>query len=73
MKCVCIKNGYMLSGNQFCVVGEVYDYVNNSRNYTVNTIISNGHSMQNDFFHEYYVKHTMPFIMSKLNKFDFKI
>lgn len=76
-KCLCIKNGYMLSGKQFCKINDVYKYKDcyNEDYYYVNTINNKGHRMSGDFFRDYFCI-DLKFMNSYMKEFrsgDFEI
>ena len=64
LKCLCIKDGFMRDGSQFCYVGHEYDYTYYkslshipSHPYNVRTGPPGGcdsHSMGDEFFSEYF-------------------
>ena len=66
---LCIKNGYMKHGRQFCVKGSYYEYIhlpddqyNTTMKYAVKSLKNTNcsHSMSNRFFHEYFVEQQLP-------------
>jgi len=75
-QCLCIKNGYMTTREQFCIKGYKYDYKRDNykeHDYLVRTIKcdSISHSMTKGFFHKYFSK--IDDIMDEMSDDDFKI
>jgi hypothetical protein len=59
---LCFKDGFMISGSQFCVKDKIYEYIitkntSVSHRYTVKTetCSTHNHSMTDDFFKKYFL------------------
>ena len=75
MKCLCIKDGYMLSGKHFCINKIVYNYkiekLANDNYYYIESEISKNHGMPSVFFDNYFILNG--FDMNDFKDEDFEI
>lgn len=78
-KCLCIKDGYMTSGSQFCKYENVYEYeIDSDMYYIVNSDVVDSdigeiHHMPKDFFNEYFIVLVNESMMNKFESEEFEI
>ena len=64
---LCLKDGFMNMGRQFCIKGKVYEYTTAknkaTHKYSVKTesCIDCNHSMSDEFFEEYFLPNWKPY------------
>ena len=80
MQCLCIKNGYMTNGRQFCISGVVYNCKiqdedekedDEDRYYYVESEVGENHGMITIFFNRYFTLNV--FKMNDFKNEDFEI